>query len=305
MKKGARFLLSMLMLCAVSLSAGCPGKQGELERDAKAVHRSGMGKRIVTSFYPMYIMTINVTKGIGEVRVSNLTPPIIGCLHDYSPTTAEMKKLDNADIFVTNGAGMESFLDKVARQNPRIVIVRLAEGIPLLKGAQGENPHVWVSISHAISEVENLKKALISLDPVHAGAYKQNADAYISRLAALRSEMVRELAPYRGARIITFHEAFPYFAREFGLIIAAVVEREPGSAPNARELAESIDSIKKKEVKALFSEPQYPASAADAIARETGMKIYVLDPAVTGPDDPDAYIRIMGQNLKTLQEALK
>jgi zinc transport system substrate-binding protein len=117
--------------------------------------------------------------------------------------------------------------------------------------------------------------------------------------------MVRELAPYRGARIITFHEAFPYFAREFGLIIAAVVEREPGSAPNARELAESIDSIKKKEVKALFSEPQYPASAADAIARETGMKIYVLDPAVTGPDDPDAYISIMEQNLKTLQEALK
>ena len=84
-----------------------------------------------------------------------------------------------------------------------------------------------------------------------------------------------------------------------------VIEREPGSEPSSRELAETIETIKGKKVKALFAEPQYPAKAAETIARETGLKVYTLDPAVTGPDDPDAYIEIMDKNLKVLQQALK
>jgi zinc transport system substrate-binding protein len=117
--------------------------------------------------------------------------------------------------------------------------------------------------------------------------------------------MKTALAPYKGRKIITFHDAFPYFAEEFGLSIAAVVEREPGSAPSAKDLSETIDLIRKAGIKVLFSEPQYPATAVETIARETGAKVYLLDPGVTGPDDPGAYITIMKANLKTLLEALK
>ena len=142
-------------------------------------------------------------------------------------------------------------------------------------------------------------------DPAHGKSYEQNGERYIAKLKELRKKMHAALVPYRGASIITFHEAFPYFAREFGLKIAAVVEREPGSEPSAKELADTIKLIKKHAVKALFSEPQYPSTAADAIARETGLKVYVLDPAVTGPDDNDAYLNIMGRNLLVLKTALK
>ena len=87
--------------------------------------------------------------------------------------------------------------------------------------------------------------------------------------------------------------------------IAAVVEREPDSEPSARELAETVDLIKRTGMAVLFSEPQYPSSAADAIAKETGAKVYMLDPAVTGPDNYDAYLKIMEGNLEVLKKAFR
>ncbi|HPZ10334.1 MAG TPA: zinc ABC transporter substrate-binding protein, partial [Candidatus Eremiobacteraeota bacterium] len=78
-----------------------------------------------------------------------------------------------------------------------------------------------------------------------------------------------------------------------------------GTEPNARELTETINLIKGKKVKALFIEPQYPKNSADVISRETGLKLYNLDPVVTGPIELDAYIKIMNRNLLVLQEALR
>jgi len=261
--------------------------------------------KIVASFYPVYIMAKNVAKDVPGVTVERLARSATGCLHDYAVTTNDMKKLAGAQVLVANGAGMESFLDKLISRQPQLKIARLSDGIPLIKG-QGiaaDNPHVWVSISYAIIEVENLGRALAEFDPEHKTLYQKNAADYTAKLGALKARMRGELAPYRGRQIVTFHEAFSYFAREFGLRIAAVVEREPGSEPSAKELAGTIELIKKNRIAVVFSEPQYPARATDAIARETKAKVYVLDPAVTGPDDPDAYLEIMETNLKTLKEA--
>ena len=261
--------------------------------------------KIVASFYPMYIMAKNVAKDVPGVSVQNLTPPLTGCLHDYTVTTNDMKKLADAQVFVANGAGMESFLDKIIAQHPTIKIIQLSEGIPLIKGEgnEGDNPHLWVSISNAIIQVKNLGKAMEEFDSLHKELYAKNTADYVAKLETLRQKMHSELAPYKGRSIITFHEAFPYFAQEFDLKIAAVVEREPGSEPSAKELADTIELVKKNGIPALFSEPQYPAAAAGTIAKETGAKVYVLDPAVTGPDDYDAYLNIMVNNLTTLKLA--
>ncbi|MCX5641926.1 MAG: metal ABC transporter substrate-binding protein [Candidatus Omnitrophica bacterium] len=263
--------------------------------------------RILTSFYPIYITTLNITKNVPGVAVTNLTPPLTGCLHDYSLTTKDIKKFVGADIFVANGAGMESFLDRIIKQYPAVKVVQLSKGIPLIKGdgAEGDNPHVWVSIFNAIIQVKNLGNALQEIDPAHKNLYQKNTAEYVLQLETLRRKMHAALKPYQGKKIVTFHEAFPYFAQEFKLEIAAVVEREPGSQPNARELAKTIELIKRSKIKALFVEPQYPALSAQTIARETGAKVYILDPVVTGPEQPDAYLRIMEKNLATLEKALK
>ena len=124
----------------------------------------------------------------------------------------------------------------------------------------------------------------------------------------LRTEMHAALDNVNNKDIITFHEAFPYFAEEFNLNIAGVIEVEPDSEPSAKEVENIISIINEKNIKALFTEPQYSSKIADTIAKETGASIYTLDPIVTGDANEDAYddyIVKMQENLNTLKEALK
>ena len=277
-----------------------------------STNTAGGGKdgsfHIVTSFYPMYVATINITQGVDGVTVTNMTKPQTGCLHDYQLMTEDMKTLEKADAFVINGAGMESFLDKVVNQQKNLKIIDASKGIELLKDGDEENPHVWLSVTDAILQVKNIAEQLKATDPKHADAYEKNAAAYIKKLEALKAEMHAELDTVPNKDIVTFHEAFPYFAKEFGLNIISVVEREPGTEPTPAELQATIEQVKKLPVKVLFTEPQYSPSAAETIARETGAKIYTLDPVVTGEANEqalNAYIDTMKKNMETLKTALQ
>lgn len=302
-----RFMF-LLLLCIFLLS-GCKSDRGAESRTWQDGIRTGGKLTVVTSFYPIYIETINVTRDIQGVQVINMTKPQTGCLHDYQLRPEDLKMLEKADIFVVNGGGMESFLDKVMSQQPGLKVVEASKGIELIRNVDGsENPHVWVSVSNAIIQVGNIAEQLSEIDAVNAKKYRSNAEEYIKKLEALRDKMHRVLDGLSNRSIITFHEAFPYFAREFNLSIAAVIEREPGSEPSPKDLEETVKIIKESNIKALFAEPQYSSKAAETIARETGARIFILDPAVTGEAKPDAYddyINIMEQNLKVLSEALK
>jgi zinc transport system substrate-binding protein len=202
---------------------------------------------------------------------------------------------------------METFMDKVVSQLPALKVIDASKDIPLINGygEEGANPHLWVSISNAIQQEKNIGQQLATLDPEHAAQYNANTTTYVGKLEELQARMHQVLDGVGKRDIITFHEAFPYFAREFNLNIAAVIEREPGSEPSAAELADTIEIIKKSGINALFAEPQYPSRAAETIAKETGAKVFILDPVVSGPMEADAYINIMERNMKTLQEALK
>jgi len=264
------------------------------------------GTTIVTSFYPMYIFTQNVAKDIPNINVINMTQPQTGCLHDYQMIPADLKTLEKADAFIINGAGMESFMDKVIKQRPSLQVIEASNGIELLKDESGEeNAHVWVSISGAIKEVNNIAEGLAAFDAKNAAAYRENAKEYVKLLEAQRDKMHKELDVFKNKDIVTFHEAFPYFAKEFGLNIVSVVEREPGAEPSAGELAQLIDIIKSTKVKVLFAEPQYSQKSAESIAKQTGAKVYLLDPIVTGENNApaDSYIKAMDENLKVLVEA--
>lgn len=290
---------------------------------------------IVTSFYPIYISTLNIVKDIPDVELVNLTKAQTGCLHDYQLTPQDLKTLEKADIFIANGAGMESFLDKVISQYSGLNIIEASNGIELLEdsyhdddhdhdgdGEQDheaeehdedehqheENPHVWVSISKNIEQVNNIANELSTLDPKNAEKYQSNAKEYIEKLEVLKNEMHEGLSNISNRDIITFHEAFPYFAEEFNLNIVGVIEVEPDSEPSAKDIEETISKIKEHNIKSLFTEPQYSAKVANTIASETGAKVYTLDPIVTGESTINAYddyINKMKENLKTLKEALK
>ena len=266
----------------------------------------GRPLKVLASVYPMYVMALNIVGDTPGVSVECMTEPITGCLHDYQLTPANMKTLAGADIFIANGAGMETFIEKALKQAPHLKVIEASRGIRL---AFEDNPHVWVSIGGAMEETRNIAKGLAAADPAHAAAYEKNAASYVARLDALRQKMHAALDGLPQREILTFHEAFPYFASEFHLKIVGVVEREPGAEPSAGELAHTIQLVRTSKVKALFAEPQYPAKSAAVIQRETGVPVSILDPAVTGPMEPakarDSYIRAMEANLKALTDALK
>ncbi len=277
---------------------------------------------IVTSFYPVYIATINVTKDVPGINVVNMTQTTDGCLHDYQLKPEDLKTLSVSQVFVVNGAGAETFIDKVVNQMPNVKIVDAGAGIPLIEEgifaddnhhahhhdeeSHGYNPHIWVSISNAIQQVKNIQEQLSEINPENTDKYELNAGEYQKRLEALRAEMFETINNVPNKDIITFHESFSYFAKEFGLNIVAVIEGEDsGSQPSAAKLGEIIEIIKRTGIKSLFAEPQYFANSVETISRETGAEIYYLDPAVSGPDELDAYVKIMEANMVVLKEALK
>ena len=303
-------ILSALLCAAVCLTgfSGCGTPAKESSR-----------LKLLASFYPIAIMALNITDGVEGVAVESMAQQQTGCLHDFQMTTADMKKAETADAFLINGAGMEGFLDKISDQLPELPVIDSSTGIPVIAsgedhhhdGGEGHdhdqedyNPHLWVSITNCMEQVRNLSEGIIALDPEHEAEYRENTETYLEKLSALRDKMHSALDHVKNKDIITFHEAFPYFAEEFGLHIAAVINREPDSQPSAKELADTIRLVRETGVKALFVEPLYPETSADIIAAETGAQVYVLDPAVSGEWDKNAYLTAMESNLQVLEQAL-
>lgn len=290
--------VSLILLFAVVCAAGCAKAEVPVGEEARI--------RITASFYPLYIMLLNITDGVDGVQLDMLAPPDTGCLHDYQLTVADMKKIESASVLVLNGAGMENFLDAALEQKKDSAIVA-AEGYVLIDG----NPHVWVSFDGALYEIDRIAQGLARADPPYAELYLENAQVYAEKIRAVSKRMHAVLDQYAGAPIITFHEAFPYFAAEFNFNITGVIEREPGTAPSPRELTVIIEDIlaarqaprQDAAAPALFAEPGYASAAAEIIARETGLPVYELDPAVSGPLEKDAYIDAMECNLEVLQYA--
>ncbi len=265
---------------------------------------------VVTSFYPIYLLALNLCAEIPEVEVVNLAPPQTGCLHDVQLTAGDMRALAEADVFLLNGADMESYLAHVFDALPELPVADASRGVELLPSETGEtpyNPHIWLDAGNAMAMVRNLADGLISVLPEQAERIASNRDAYLARLEALDAELRDGLADVPRKDIVTFHEAFPYFAKAYGLNVAAVVAKEPGDALSPRELAELIGTVQKLNNPPLFTEPQYADLAARTVAAETGASVWELDPCVTGPetDIPLTYYEdVMRANLAVLREAL-
>jgi len=264
--------------------------------------------RVLTSFLPMEIFTRNVVGDAPGVTVVSMLPASMGCPHDYALTPGDMRKIASADLFVVNGYGMEEFLgEPVLRANPKLRIAETARAVPPIHGGHGHgdiNPHTWVSPRNAILQVREIEKALSTARPASAGAFRRNADAYISRLSALAEEFEAAAKTFRRRNIVTFHNVFDYLARDLGLTVVGEIETAPGQEPSAGEIRNLSRTIREKKVPVVFSEPQYSPKLAEALAKEAGVPVRVLDPVSTGSPAPTAYEDAMRRNLSTLKEAL-
>ena len=278
-----------------------------------------LAQTVVTSFYPVWIMTLNLTRGLEDhLAVRNLAAPTVGCLHDYQLQTSDMKALSDADIFLVNGAGMEAFLPEITQAFPDLLVVEASDGIELLEDGSaleileaeetGEvNAHIWLDPLRAVRMAENLAAGLIRVFPEDEPVISENLADYSARLTDLDEKLRESLQDLPRRDIVTFHEAFPYFASAYNLNVVAVVNKEPGEVLTPSQLADLCQEIVRLGNPPLFVEPQYTDLSAQTLANETGSAVWTLDPIVTGPDQDvpfDYYETVMLQNMNTLIEAL-
>ena len=272
---------------------------------------------IVTSFYPVWILTLNLTEGIESVKVVNLAEPTTGCLHDYTLQNSDMVTLSQADALLVNGAGMESFLPVVTGAYPNLPVIDATAGLPFLHESDtveiGEaeedkevNSHLWLDPQRAAGMAANLAEGLIRLMPDREVEILENLHAYQERLQAL-DETIREETKDIDRKVIIFHEAFPYFAEACGLTAAAVVNKEPEDIlPTAQlvRVTELIFNLGIPMPLILKSAEEDPS--VNTLVNETGIPVCELDPMTSGPEDPplDYYETVMIGNVKTLLSAL-
>lgn len=168
------------------------------------------------------------------------------------------------------------------------------------------NPHVWVSPVQAVRQVRSLAAHLAEVDAPNAAAYQANAAAFIARIEALHRRMVEASAGFVNRRIVTFHDAFAYLARDLNLEVVATLTLDPNSPPSAREMAEVIDTIRQTGAAAIFYEPAYSDDVARTIGRDAGVPVLPLNPfnSLDAPPTERSYEEVMQQNLDVLSKAL-
>ena len=247
------------------------------------------------------------------VAVTSLVPRHAD-VHTFEPKADDLRALSGARVVIMNGLRLDDWLRETIEEGakPDTKVVALAEhleGVDLLPGEEPgeENPHLWLSVPYAIKYVDRIEAALAAADPGNAAAYDRQATAYREELSELDAEIRSRIAeiPETARRIVTFHDALPYFAREYGIEIVGVAVEAPGQEPSAAKIAELVDAIRSAEVKAIFSEDQFPTHLIDRIAAETGARV-VSNLYTDSLGDPplDTYVAIMRWDVDEVVAAL-
>lgn len=256
---------------------------------------------VVTSFYPMYIATLNLTEQIPGVSLKNLSEPQTGCLHDFQLTPEDMRLLSTADVFVINGGGVESFLEEVAKAYPNLTIVTACEYVELLQDEEEANGHAWMEPGRYMDMVDAIADGLSGADETHRKLYEEHAGEYKEKLSLLCRKLDDLKPRYQGEKVILLHEAFAYLAEALGMQVEYVLDLDEERQISAGEVAQVVQLIEDENISVLFVEERYGKEMAETLQKETGVRICYLDPLNRGEYEPDSYLNVMGENLKLLQ----
>lgn len=298
-------------LCALLLLCSCTPAAQEQDQI-----------NIVTTTYPTYLAVLAVTEGVEGVSVSRLDTGSVSCLHDYTLTVNDMKKLSRADIVVMNGAGMESFLSD-ALSSTSATVIDCSEGIDLLP-ATGHHDHdhdhehdhddhfdshYWMSAYNMSTIVHNLFLHLQPLwESLTVTKMAENTERAMTLIKDCELECQQMVEQVRNSvNLITFHDGFSYFAEAFDLPLLASIEEEAGSEASAKEIVSITALIREHHIPVIFTEVNGSDATAQAIHRETGCAVLPLSMIMDGrdptPNDPTPvtpYTEAMRNNVHTI-----
>ena len=245
-------------------------------------------------------------------EVRTLVPPGTSP-HVFEPTPREVRLVAPARLLVTVGAGYDSWAARLASAcapGAALVDAGAAVGVEAPGGAPGHahehgeaDPHWWLDPRLVGRSLGPLAEALAAADPAGADGYRRRATAFGVELAALDEEIGALLAPVRDGGILSAHDAWPRFASRYGLRTVGSIEPVPGREPSPRDLAALVKTARREGIRTLFTEPQFPLSAARVVADEAGIRVATADP-IGGVPGRSGYAELMRWNARVFREGL-
>ncbi|MBP1040866.1 zinc ABC transporter substrate-binding protein AdcA [Vagococcus sp. BWB3-3] len=307
-----------LGVVAISLLGAC--STGDLKKET-----SSNGEiKVVTTFYPMYDFTKNIVGDEGDV---SLMIPAGTEAHDYEPSAKELKKLQDADVFVYNNENMEVWVPSVANvlTEGGVTVIKATDNMVLLPGTEEEHdhaeedhsheghsheldPHVWLAPSLAIKEVSEIRDQLIAAYPEKEVIFTKNAAAYLTKLTNLDQLFKDTLSGASQKSFVTQHAAFGYLALEYGLKQVPIAGLSPSEEPSAARLAELKDYVEDNDVTYIYFEENATDTIARTLAEEAKVELLVLNPLEGLTEEQMAagadYVSIMKENLASLSKTI-
>lgn len=325
-----KYLFTTVLLIVLTAFFAAITRVGGWKEDAKKEEFL-----VVTSFYPVYVAALNVTDGIEGVQVRCLAQPKTGCVHDHQLTTQDMRLLEQADVFVINGAGMESYLADVSERYPDLYVLDTSKGTALLESSEehghdhaGETPdgaeahreevqeeeynaHIWMDMANYSIQIKNIGNELGTIDSEHRKQYQENGEKYLAKVRGLQEEC-RTLLDEKNKSVVSTHEAFSYFAQNIGWDVAKTVNMDENTALNAAQVSEVLEAVRQGQIFYLWTEEIYGERLTQLIQQEYSCKAVVLDTLVLPPQDgktggveeKDAYLAGMQNNIEQIRQAL-
>ena len=276
-------------------------------------HAAAAPVRVVVSFSILEDIVHQI--GGGEVAVTSLIGPDSDA-HVFEPNPDQARLLAEAQLFVVNGLGFEGWLTRLTRSAQfGGVVVTATDGVaPIAPTEPGEtepvpDPHAWQDPRNVIIYADNIARALATIDPAHAEAYRQRCQTYKAELEALDSQVrsALEEIPADKRRVITSHDAFAYYGRAYGVTFLAAEGLNTDSEPSAKSLAELIRQIRREGIKALFLENISDPRLVEQLARDTGATPCppLYSDALSRPNGPaPTYIRMIEYNTAALKHGM-
>ncbi|MDZ4289984.1 MAG: metal ABC transporter substrate-binding protein [Prosthecobacter sp.] len=292
--------LFLLALLTLALPACSPQKPAA----------SGGPKRILTTFTIIEDMAQKVA-GTAAI-VDCITKPGAE-IHDYEPTPLDLVKAQHADLVLWNGLGLERWFERFLQQVKDAPSAVVTEGIEPMGIVEGPytgkpNPHSWMSPANAIIYVENIRKALVKLDPPNAAIYEANAAAYIKELRAI-DEPVRkklETIPAEQRWLVSCEGAFSYLIRNYGMKELYLWPVNADQEGTPQQVQKVVDTVRANKIPVVFSESTISDKAMRQVAKETGARyggVLYVD-SLTGPDGPaPTFLKLLQFNADTIVKA--
>jgi manganese/iron transport system substrate-binding protein len=264
-------------------------------------------KRIVTTFTIIQDMAQNVAGSAAVVE--SITKPGAE-IHEYEPTPMDIVKAQSADLVLWNGLGLERWFERFfgsLRDVPGVVI---SEGIAPLSITEGPydgkpNPHAWMSPANAVLYVENIRKALVKLDPANESVYTANAAAYTAKLRAIDEPIRAKLAEIPEAQrwLVTSEGAFSYLTRNYGMKELHLWPVNADAEGTPQQVRRVVDAVRSNGIPVVFSESTISDKPARQVARETGARyggVLYVD-SLTSADGPaPTYLQLLAYNARTI-----